>query len=448
MTTMALLLWLAACTGSGTLTDSGTAGTTDTPPPTDTATTDTATTHPTGSDDSCDSLPAATGSVISVAPTDAAGLADIVDALEPGDTLEFAAGTYPVAGDIWVSTPSVTLRGATGNPADVVLDASYQGGSVLTVTASSVVVTDLTVQNGWYHGVHVRPASGADTSITGVRLHRIVVHNAAEQAVKVNQEGTAYVDHGELSCSTLLLDADGRSQVRNGCYTGGLDMHRSANWRVRDNHVEGFWCDAGLAEHGLHLWRQNAGTVIERNVIVNCARGIGLGLASSSDGTDRTHDGYTCPDAYIDDYGGIIRNNFVFADDPVLFASAGGFDTGIGLWSACDSTVVHNTVWSTQAPFSSVEWRFDGTSAVVMNNLVSHNLRDRTVTSIELAGNLADADAGLLVDAAGGALHLDPTATGAIDAGEPLAVGLADTDVDAEPRDALPDIGADEVTGR
>jgi hypothetical protein len=449
MQILQLTLILAGCTDTGTtLGPDDTAvitGQTDSGIGTSTQTRDSGADTEEPADISCDPLADPTGTVITVTVADGPNLASIVDQLAPGDTLSFQPGTYSVAGDIWVRTEGVTLRGATGQAADVVLDASYSGGSVLVVTQSNVTVTDMTFANAWYHGVHVRPDSGATETITGVRLHRIVVHNAAEQAIKVNQEDTAYVDQGELSCSTLLLDNDGRSEVRNGCYTGGLDMHRGQGWVIRDNHVEGFWCDQGLAEHGLHLWRQNAGAIIERNTVVNCARGIGLGLANSSDGADREHPGYDCPDAFVDDYGGMIRNNTVFADDPRLFNSTSGFDSGIGLWSACESTVIHNTVWSTQPPFSSIEWRFDGTTAVVKNNLVSHTLKDRGVSSIDEAGNLAEAVATLLVDAAAGDLHLSPGATGAIDAGVTLPKGWADTDHEGDDRDDSPDIGADEV---
>ena len=151
--------------------------------------------------------------------------------------------------------------------------------------------------------------------------------------------------------------------------------------------------------------------------------------------------------AYFDDLRGTVRNNVVFADDPGLFASAAGFDNGISLWAACSAKVLHNTVWSTQAPFSSIEWRFPGASGVLKNNLASHVLRDRGTGPFEQAGNLADAPAGLFVDAVDGDLHLAPGAATAVDRGVPLAPGEADEDIDREPRDEPPDIGADEVGG-
>ena len=97
----------------------------------------------------------------------------------------------------------------------------------------------------------------------------------------------------------------------------------------------------------------------------------------------------------------MIRNNVIFVNRPELFASASGFDCGICIAQTCGAVVVHNTVFSTQAPFSSIEWRFPNTIVDVRNNLVSHNLRDRGGVSTQ-AGNLQNAAASLFVNAADG----------------------------------------------
>jgi hypothetical protein len=141
----------------------------------------------------------------------------------------------------------------------------------------------------------------------------------------------------------------------------------------------------------------------------------------------------------------VIRNNVVFANDAGLFASASGFDAGIALEQACGARVLHNTVVSTQAPFSSIEGRFANTVATVTNNLASHNLRTRESAALTLAGNLQNAPAGLFVDAvSAGDLHLVGSAAAAIDQGAVLPAGQADDDLDGERREAARDIGADE----
>jgi len=395
--------------------------------------------------DPCPPLDLPPGPVTELTAADAPRLAQLVAEAAPGATLSLAPGTYPVDGALWIRTEGLTLRGATGSAAEVVLDADYAGGSVVTVAASRVTLAHLTLRRAYFHGVHVRPNGPESGPVEGVRIYAVHVDNPREQGIKVNQEATVYVDDGLVACSTISLDAAGRARVENNCYTGGIDIHRSRGWHIRDNHIEGFWCEQGLAEHGVHMWRMNAHTLIERNRIVNCGRGIGLGMAQSGGDNQRLHPDVECPaGAYADDFAGTVRNNLIIGDDPALFASGSGFDNGISLWSACQAKVLHNTIWSTQPPFSAIEWRFPGTTALIRNNLVSHNLRDRGVTSADLAGNLEGAPKSLFADAARRDLHLAPGAIAAIDRGVALAPGEADEDFEGDPRDAQPDIGADE----
>jgi hypothetical protein len=180
-------------------------------------------------------------------------------------------------------------------------------------------------------------------------------------------------------------------------------------------------------------------------VLRDNARGIGFGMWESAS-NKRVYSDNPCPGAgggYVDHYEGIIRNNFVFASDGGLFSSEYGFDCGICLWQACGARVVHNTVASTQAPFSSIEWRFDHTDVDLVNNLVSHNLRDRG-GSATLAGNVTDAPLNLFVDGPGGDLHLASTATAAIDLVAAPPDAPDDIDGDLRPVGPASDVGADE----
>ena len=393
----------------------------------------------------CGPLDPPTGNIIDVTPADAGSLGSIVNAAAEGSTILFADGTYELNGEfIWISTAGIGLRSASGNRAAVILDGGYQTTEIVTIAASDVTVADITIQRAYTHPIHV--VGGSSGHIANTVIYNVAVIDPAQQGIKINQSGANYPDDGLIACSSIILTDTGRGEVRDNCYTGGIDMHKTRGWLIRDNHIEGFWCNQGLSEHGIHAWRQNADTVIERNTIVNCARGIGLGLVTTSSGDDRIYDDISCPaSGYLDDYNGLVRNNMVFANRSELFNSGSGFDSGIGLLNACNSQAYHNTVFSTQAPFSSIEWRFEGTNAIIKNNLVSHNLRPRdAATAIEEA-NLSDAPGTLLVDAAGGDLHLADGRSGAIDQGVPLDVGLADDDFDGDSRDATPDLGADEL---
>ena len=113
-----------------------------------------------------------------------------------------------------------------------------------------------------------------------------------------------------------------------------------------------------MSEHAIHVWTGSRDTLVDRNVIINSARGIGFGLGLAVSG--RSYSDSPCGGAAnIGHFGGAITNNFVVANDARLFASGAGFDTGIGLEQSCETAVLHNTIVSTVPPrSSSIEWRF------------------------------------------------------------------------------------------
>ncbi len=396
----------------------------------------------------CAPLPPPPGSDTIVNVSTVAQLWTAVNAAVPHTTILLADGTYNLGENdhyLWIATPHLTIRSASGNREAVILDDNYSRTQTVSIVASNVTLADITIKRAYTHPIHVMNSSTAHALNT--LIYNVHIIDPGQQAIKINPvSGGYYADSGVIACSTIELTDAGRPHIRNNCYTGGIDMHQGRDWVIRDNHIAGFWCSSGLSEHGIHLWRGCRDPIIERNVLHNNARGIGFGLATS--GTARTYADHPCPgtSGYVDHYGGIIRNNFVFANRAELFASQSGFDSGISLWNACEVGTYHNTVVSTQAPFSSIEWRFANTSVDLVNNLVSHNLRQRDGATATQAGNLINAPLTLFVDGAGGDLHLLPGATAVIDQGVPLAAGLCDDDIDGDPRPIGParDIGADE----
>lgn len=389
----------------------------------------------------CDPLPLPTRNVIEVYPSQASELGSIVQAAVTGDTILLHDGTYELHGGyLWFGIPGVTMRSASGDREAVVIDGNYETTEIVHIAASDVTITDLTLKRAYYHPIHVAPPDDAD--ITNTLIYNVHIIDPREQAIKINQNGNHFADYGEVACSHIEMTDEGRTHV-SGCYTGGVDAHRAWGWVIRDNVIEGFWCQNGLSEHGIHFWTGSRDTIVERNVLIDNARGVGFGLGQS--GSDwRVYPDNPCPGAdYVGHYDGIVRNNFIFAGRDELFSSEYGFDCGICLEQACGAKVLHNTVASTQVPFSSIEWRWPNTDAEVINNLVSHNLRDRGGTATR-AGNLENAPLSLFVDGAGGDLHLTESASSAIDRG--VSAGVT-TDIDGQTRDTSPDIGADEYYG-
>ncbi len=375
-----------------------------------------------------------------------------------GTTILIADGSYDMARlarqgrYLWFGTPGVTLRSASGNRDAVVLDGAYEGAQIISIAASNVTVADLTIRRPRTHAVHV---FSTDTNETrGTRVYNVHIVDSGQQAIKINPHGARrhFADAGLVACSKIELTDHGRPKVweiNGSCYTGGIDAHQAKGWTVRDTVLSGFWCPRGLSEHAIHFWKGSRDTLVERNRMLDNARGIGFGLQQS--GESRTYADRPCPRArgHVGHYGGIIRNNVILVDDGRLFASQAAFDSGISLWQACRAKVVHNTVVSTRAPFASIEWRFGNTRAMIANNLLSHNLKDRGGAA-KLSRNVENAPLSLFVNAARGDLHLRAEARTAIDRGATLTPGLCryDMDGDERPSGRAPDVGADEFVRR
>ena len=403
-----------------------------------------------GGDGLCEPLSAPTGNVVLVDTSQTGQLQSIVSSAAAGDTIALADGTYDLNGAyLWISAAGVTIRSQSGNREAVILDGGYSTTEIITVKASDVTIADLTLRRAYTHPIHVANAAGADSHNT--LIYNVHVIDPRQQAIKINSDEPGwYADDGVVACSHIELTAQGRPLIDpggGGCYTGGIDAHKARGWVVRDNRIEGFWCDSGLAEHAVHFWTGSRDTLVQRNVLVNNARGVGFGLTVSA--AARTYGDDPCPAAagnYVGHYDGIVRNNFVVANEPALLASGSGFDCGICLWHACGARVVHNSVVSSGDNFSSIEWRYIGSTGIqVSNNIATHALRERDSASATLEKNLENAELSLFVDVNGGDLHLQAGANAAIDQGAPLDAGLCDDDIDGDARDSQPDIGADEI---
>jgi hypothetical protein len=110
----------------------------------------------------------------------------------------------------------------------------------------------------------------------------------------------------------------------------------------------------------------------------------------------------------------------------------------------CDVAVVHNTIVSAIGAHSSIEYRFDRTTAKTLNNLVTEDILVRDDAGAPVAGNISGVALNNFVDPLGGDLHL-VSGSEAIDAGVNLGEDASPHDIDGDVRAEAPDVGADEV---
>jgi hypothetical protein len=400
----------------------------------------------------CAPLAALPANAILVTPEQADELPSIVRGAAPGATIALADGTYRMSGGdeaarrIQLIEPGITLRSVSANAEAVILDGEYQTEEMVTINASDVTIAAVTLTRAVNHAIHV--TGGPTENVSNVRLTGLRIIDAGEQFVKVNSSGATpntYADHGILECSLLELTARGRPQVEptpGGCYTGGIDAHSAQGWVVRLNTFRGIYCEgSGLAEHAVHFWSASRDTLVERNIIIDCARGIGFGLGDGSGaGADRDYDDEPSPGVggYVGHHGGVIRNNWLSISDGLEY-----FDTGIELEQAHGARVLHNTLLHPATAFASIAPRFPNTSVSLLNNLMV-SLRERDGATVEAGHNSTAASANLFVDASAHDLRLSPAATVAIDQGE--AAEDAGLDIDGNPHDnGVPDLGAHEL---
>ncbi|HEX5121861.1 MAG TPA: hypothetical protein VFV97_01345 [Rhodanobacteraceae bacterium] len=368
-------------------------------------------------------------------------LADACWDLESNEAIIIAPGTYHLAdvdfpngvdGRLTVGhygaapIANIEIRGATGNPADVVilgagmLDAIVPFGFQV-FTATDVTIADLSIGNVYYHDLAVQGDQGAQR----VHVYHARLFDAGQQIVK----GVPGADDVTIEYSELFLTAGAVNHPDGAppgsCYTNAIDGVTDDRWIVRDNLIHGIWCmDHTLAGPAVLLWQGSSDTIVERNTILDSSRGISLGLTGADD-----------------HFGGYARNNFIRWDASAPYA----VDVPIYTTSP-DSAILQNTALTMGRYPNAVEVRFAGATGVqVDNNLLDAAIQSRDGATPIVSGNLLDAVPPWFVDIGTGDLHLTAAATPAIDQVTRLADASDDFDAATRPDGAgQADIGADE----
>jgi hypothetical protein len=332
----------------------------------------------------------------------------------PGTTILVSAGMYNMTDFVHVVSGGIAIRGATANRDDVILDfGGMVGGHFgILVDADDVTIADLTVRNANDHGVSIQ---GSDRPT----LYNLHIQDIGDQLVKVNPVGDGSED-GLLACSRLEYTLAAPNE-----YTNGISAHNAHRWVVRDNEWYRIRTPGNTPVPTILFWSGSSDTVVERNVLVDCYQGIAFGNASHGSG---------------DHSGGIVRNNFIHARLP--------HDVVIEMVHADDWLVAHNTAILLD-PASGLTWgmeaRFSDSAGTFAYNLTNMSiLYDRDGAAGTSVGDVTNAQASWFTAVTAGDLHLDPTATDAIDQAQTLADVADDFDGDPRPIGPAPDVGADE----
>ncbi|MCF8238650.1 MAG: T9SS type A sorting domain-containing protein [Saprospiraceae bacterium] len=333
-------------------------------------------------------------------------------------TVLLADGTYPIASPSWypyITASNVVFRSASGNRDAVILtgtgmkSVSPNVENVIYFVGDNNTIADLTIRDVGNHGIAVEGDS--------LFVHNVRIQNTYEQMIKGTAGGDG-ADYGLVQCSLFEYPAGIGPQF----YIGGLDIHKGDHWTVRDNVFKDIASPSGsVAEHAVHFWNDGSDQTIERNMIINCDRGIGLGLGSSPN------------------TGGMIRNNMIYNDGGHPF-----HDVGIGLETSPGTRVYNNTIYIQYQ--NAIEYRFPATTGVdIVNNLTNKTIKSRDGAQATLATNQTSAWETWFIDAAAGDLHLLDAFPAVVDQGTDLSPDvLVDIDQLSRPQGSGYDIGAHE----
>ena len=378
-------------------------------------------------------LPPPTGKVVEVKNVEE--LLAACAAPAEGSTILIADGTYQLTRGLWLTgLKGVTLRGKSGERTRAVLDGTKVAkGEILTLgsNCADVTIADLTVQNAAVHGITVKGEGNNQRP----RIYNCRLRDCWERYVK----GTAIPNPDGKDAAGLAPEvlktrpAGGRIEFclfeqshpktaddwTGGDYLAGLDLMWLKDWVISDNVFLNLQGKTRGGRGAVFVWNNSEDVLIERNLIVNCDRGICLGNPSG---------------AAVHLTRGVVRNNFVVR----------GADKAIELARTRDCQVYHNTVWSAEPGYARTLHLFDGSrGARVFNNLVGGKLLVEGPDAGKVESNLSGALDGFFADPAKGDLHLTPKgAAAARGKGQPVPQGTAD--FDNRPRPPVPALGASE----
>ncbi len=342
-----------------------------------------------------------------------------------GNTLiVLADGVYAPADTLYILAPRITLAGAPGARSRVILEGdamspSARVGNVIRVSGAHFELKDMTVQRSRYHLIQIAGEDGADAPV----IRDCILRDAYEQMLKVSIDPArpdATSNHGLVENCIFEYSAGIGPQY----YIGGIDAHGAKHWTVRRNTFRNITSPSrAVAEHAVHFWDGSADDLVERNLIVNCDRGIGFGLGAKPN------------------QNGVIRNNMIYHAAGIgVFA-----DVGIALFDSPGSRVYNNTVILDSGYPRAIEYRFAATAGVLIaNNLTNRAIAARDGATAVVENNLTHAAASWFVNAPAGDLHLAADIPGVVAAGRSISDLKDDFDGERRAVGAPPDIGADQ----
>lgn len=373
-------------------------------------------------------LPPPQGRVVKVATV--RELHKAVKDLQPGDTILIADGRYRIGHSLWIQGKNdFAIRGASGDPTKVVLLGKGWGSrekldSVLQFDdCKRVSVAHLTVEDAYLFGIHVLGRKKPED----IHIYNVHFRNIGVRCLKGSANGapdSVCIRGSVRFCrfeNTKIPEADWLSK---GNYISSIDMMCLEDWVFADNEFYNIKGRTGEGRAAIFIWYRSKRVTIERNLIVNCDRGIAMG--NFHGGEELRKKGQYHADGFI------CRNNVI----------SGGGDAGIEFFWSRNLKIYNNSIWKDTPETRGIRFIQEAEGIELCNNIVRGKIWPAK-EGVSLVSNLSGALDGFFVKPEVGDLRLTSKAEEAIDKAQRNAIVLHD--FKATPRLSRPDIGALEI---
>ncbi|MDP6544974.1 MAG: GDSL-type esterase/lipase family protein [Phycisphaerae bacterium] len=361
-------------------------------------------------------------------------LFDAARKVRPGGTISVAPGHYRLSRRLGIGTDRVTLRGATGNRNDVILDGGGIGELVAFTACSDVTVADLTIQNVKWNGFKI----DSETGVQRLRIYNCVIHNIWQRGVKgvrvppKNREKLrprgVRIEYCLFYNDRAKKFSDDEADKPNGFggnYVGGIDVMYATGWTISNNVFLRIQGRTREGRGAICLWHEVEDCVVERNIIVDCDKGVSLG--NSYLPKERTIELHArrC----------IVRNNFITRAPEAGVLSA----------HTADCKILNNTIHEPRSRMRRLV-RILGASdgLLVADNILSGPPpRNESKGKVTIENNLVKDLTATFADPAKGNLHLKSPLPEVVDQAKKRPE--VTDDIDRKKRSGKPDLGADEA---
>ena len=399
----------------------------------------------------CCSIPASASSACLNAPVLAPPAGNIVvvsnvtelhqaiDNLQPNTTVLLEPGEYLLHQTLYIQEDNVTIRGNSNRCDQINLigkgmeQANYDNvPHGIWTNAENLKVKNLTIRDVYFHPIQF------DANANSPLLYNLRLLDAGEQFIKGSSGGFGHgVNNGVVEYTimeyTTVPPVTNHGGGGSG-YTNGIDIHGGDGWQIRNNLFKNFHTpdnSDNLWNPAILMWNGSSTTLAENNTFIDVDRAIAYGLTDRATGTDH--------------FAGIIRNNMIYTTPGIYSTSRrNNSDAMIIIWDSPQTKVFHNSILTNLNQRLAIEFRFNTTGSDAQNNLSDADIGSRNGASFTLSNNLTNANSAMFINPTSGDLHLQATATSAIDQVVAPVDAMRDFDDELRPDGVEADIGADE----